>query len=406
MGVSLWDDQYYGRVAHKLCWGLFAITTAVVALRFYSRLTSKRGRPTHFGALGLDDGLTAFSWIVLLVTQIFITIAAGYGLGRHYDELSPSDQINALKWSTIIDAVIIWAFSLPKLAIIALLRRILNYGLHTAVFFWGLAFVGQALIFSMSVFIFVQCNPTAKNWDKDIPGICLPTDVLIGIEYFVSSWSAFLDLFFAVYPVPFVMRLNMPMKTRIAVSSALSLGVFACIIQGYKLSILGPSFVETDKDPTFPLPYLNTLGMSEACMLLIAGSLPALGPLIRQAKYTLSRITGSRISSVNELSGKTLPSSETRSKSQKEGPAEFIGLDMSEAQLRKESNSTGRTLSNDTVHSETSNDVESETYGLNDGGLSGLSPGPGRQGYGERPVMSPAPGFADPRLERKTSAPV
>lgn len=65
---------------------------------------------------------------MLLVTQIFIQIAAGYGNGQHYDTLSRYDQVEAMRWNTMIDAVIIWAFSLPKLAIVALLRRILNYG--------------------------------------------------------------------------------------------------------------------------------------------------------------------------------------------------------------------------------------------------------------------------------------
>lgn len=123
-------------------------------------------------------------------------------------------------------------------------------GLHTSVLLWGLTFVGQALIFSMSVYLFIQCNPAEKNWNKDVPGICLPDDTMIDIEYFVSSYSAFLDLFLAVFPAPFIMRLNMPLKTRIAVSSALGLSVFASIVQGYKLSIMGASFELSSEDPT------------------------------------------------------------------------------------------------------------------------------------------------------------
>jgi hypothetical protein len=99
---------------------------AVIALRFYARFTAKPGN--WFGAMGLDDALVGLSWIVLLLTQVFIQIAANHGNGKHFDDLSHDDQIQAMKWNTIIDAVIIWAFSLPKLAIIALLRRILNFG--------------------------------------------------------------------------------------------------------------------------------------------------------------------------------------------------------------------------------------------------------------------------------------
>lgn len=40
------------------------------------------------------------------------------------------------------------------------------------------------------------------------------------------------------------------MRTRLAVTGALGLGVLASIIQGYKLSIMGASFKYTDEDPT------------------------------------------------------------------------------------------------------------------------------------------------------------
>jgi hypothetical protein len=50
------------------------------------------------------------------------------------------------------------------------------------------------------------------------------------------------------------MRLNMPLKTRLAVSGALGLGVLASIIQGYKLSIMGESFQLSSEDPTCKKP--------------------------------------------------------------------------------------------------------------------------------------------------------
>lgn len=51
-------------------------------------------------------------------------------------------------------------------------------------------------------------------------------------------------------------------RTRLAVTGALGLGVLASIIQGYKLSIMGASFKYTDEDPTctfsfFPLPLVS-----------------------------------------------------------------------------------------------------------------------------------------------------
>ncbi|KAI0174103.1 hypothetical protein BJ166DRAFT_137557 [Pestalotiopsis sp. NC0098] len=393
--MALWDNEAYGSQAHKVCWFLVSLTSGIIALRFYARLTAKPGN--WFGALGLDDALVGLSWVVLLVTQIFIQIAAGYGNGQHYDTLSRYDQVEAMRWNTMIDAVIIWAFSLPKLAIVALLRRILNYGLHTSVLLWGLAFVGQALIFSMSVFLFIQCSPTAKNWDKTVDGICLPDGTMIGIEYFVSSYSAFLDLFLAVFPAPFVMRLNMPLRTRLAVTGALGLGVLASIIQGYKLSIMGASFKYTDEDPTYPLPFLNTFGISEACLLLIAGSLPALGPLFRRARARLASYSGSGWS-ITEIGGRYLRSKRSHSTShdgeekRKESnsstpPLTFHGYDINTAAAARRKASDGsedqRTLTLD-------DDVESRA-GLRDDSGSSSSPSTTNMTCLSPPPMALAP---------------
>lgn len=46
------------------------------------------------------------------------------------------------------------------------------------------------------------------------------------------------------------MRLNMPLKSRIAVSVALGLSVLACIVSIYKLAIFGSVFEILAEDPT------------------------------------------------------------------------------------------------------------------------------------------------------------
>ena len=50
-----------------------------------------------------------------------------------------------------------------------------------------------------------------------------------------------------------------------------------------------------------PVPYLDILGMSEGCILLVCASLPALGPLIHAARGKLSDSYGSGQGSRNQL---------------------------------------------------------------------------------------------------------
>ncbi|KAH8667102.1 hypothetical protein BX600DRAFT_436467 [Xylariales sp. PMI_506] len=295
---NLWNDGRFGGIADIVCWVIFGVTAVIVSLRIYCRL---RTGTKFFGALGLDDLATVFCLMIILAECVLITIAARWGLGKHFDSLSPVQQVQAMKYNAIIDAVIIWGFSTPKFAIIFLLKRLLDHGIKTTIFFWTLALIGQITILVTSIWVFKQCDPVDYQWqqysgESDVTGTCAPVSILTGIGYFGSSYSAFLDVFFALYPVPFIMKLRMPVRVRITISACLSLGAVASIISIYKLTIMGAAFAIMGDDPTFPIPYLNTLGLSEACILIVCGSLPALGPLFRAASR---KMTGDRRSASN-----------------------------------------------------------------------------------------------------------
>ena len=202
------------------------------------------------GLLGLDDYITMGCVVILLLTCILVTIGSHHGLGRHEDTLETAEVVEALKWNVIISSILIWSFSLPKFAIIAILKRILNYGRKTTILFWALAISSQACILTTSVWWFVQCKPVEYGWNRSIEGTCSPISVLADLGYFTSAYSAFLDIFFALYPIPLVMRLNMPLRSRMAVASALGLSALACIVSIYKLAIFGQVFEILAVDPT------------------------------------------------------------------------------------------------------------------------------------------------------------
>ncbi|RDW59172.1 hypothetical protein BP5796_12096 [Coleophoma crateriformis] len=137
----------------------------------------------------------------------------------------------------------------------AFLQRLLNHGRMTTILFWGLALSSQACVLATSLWWFVH---------------------------------SFLDIFFALYPIPLVLRLNMPLRSRIAVSISLSLSSLACIVSVYKLVIFEEIFNVLAEDPTYPVPYFNIFGIAEGCILIICGSLPSLGPLFRRARGRLT----------------------------------------------------------------------------------------------------------------------
>ncbi|KFX94286.1 hypothetical protein V495_07729 [Pseudogymnoascus sp. VKM F-4514 (FW-929)] len=291
--AALWQADNYGVQADWACWTLFVLTCVTVVLRVICRTYFARGEG-RLGSLGADDYITIFCVAILLLTCILVSIGSHHGLGRHMASLDPPDIVQALKWNAIISSILIWSFSLPKFAIIAILKRILDYGRKTTIVFWALALSSQACILATSVWWFKQCTPVEYGWDRSIDGHCAPVKVMADLGYFTSAYSAFLDLFFALYPIPLIMRLNMPFKSRIAVSIALGLSGLACIVSIYKLAIFGQVFEILEQDPTYPVPYLDILGVAEGSILLICASIPTLGPLFRFARGTLTSRGGSR----------------------------------------------------------------------------------------------------------------
>ncbi|KAI6082975.1 hypothetical protein F4821DRAFT_245913 [Hypoxylon rubiginosum] len=309
--IELGRDDY-DVFANQVLWSLFGITTVIVALRIFCRIYY--GTQLRAG-LGLDDYITVFCLVLSLVVCVLVTIASGYGLGKHAYLLDDYQKEQALKYNAIINAVQIWQFSLPKFAIIAILKRILNYGTRTSILFWGLGITSQACILAVSIWWFKQCSPIEFVWDKTIEGgTCADVSVMSNLAYFTSSYSAFLDIFFAFYPIPFIMRLNMPLRSRLAVAGALSLSSLAFVVSVIKLTALGEAFAISETDPTYPVPYLDILGMSEGYILMICSSLPTLGPLFRAAKGKLTsreistnksgaRVGGSSLHSLHQSYG-------------------------------------------------------------------------------------------------------
>ena len=200
---------------------------------------------------GLDDYLTLFSLTVNVATCIAISIAVDTGLGKHVKDVPLDNLIVLGKRTIIMNALTVWTFSLPKLALVALLKRILNYGYKTAIIFWTLCFIAQACTLATSVIWFERCQPVAHQWDPEgVPGNCFSIGIITNLGYFTSAFSAFLDLVFAFYPIPTMMKLNMSLHKRTSVSIGFGLGSLAFAVSVYKMSIYSDIVSELAVDRT------------------------------------------------------------------------------------------------------------------------------------------------------------
>lgn len=200
---------------------------------------------TAFGRnlLGLDNIIAIICLCFFLAAAVLTSVACHFGMGKHQTRIAPADEPLARQWSIFLNAVSIWTFSLPKFSIVAMLLRILNPSTATAVLFWALVVTSQAQILATSVWWLCQCQPIHYLWDASAHGRCASFKILEGLYYFGTAYSVFLDLFFALYPIPKIMRLHMPLRDRLAVATAFGLSSCACMLSIYKLTIYPRVFV-------------------------------------------------------------------------------------------------------------------------------------------------------------------
>lgn len=108
-----------------------------------------------------------------------------YGYGQHKTNLESRSAELALMWNMISFIFGIISFAIPKLAVAALLHRILNPNLVQRLIVWGLVSL-VAIIALVNILIYVtMCNPPQALWKSSmiLNGEATCRDIWILINY-------------------------------------------------------------------------------------------------------------------------------------------------------------------------------------------------------------------------------
>ena len=164
------------------------------------------------------------------------------GYGKHAWLLSEStvEQATFLNCLSFLFGII--SFTIPKLAVTAMLNRILNPSLAQRVYLWSLTSLAAVVSGVCIIVLFTMCDPPKALWQTHLvtEGTATCKDVWILIDYAIFTggrWcvyrcdladhpalSAFVDLTLAIYPSTVLMKLHMSLRKRLALCAALGLG--------------------------------------------------------------------------------------------------------------------------------------------------------------------------------------
>nr|CEG05532.1 unnamed protein product [Fusarium clavum] len=156
---------------------------------------------------GWDDLLILLSLVGSIVASALVQASADLGLGRHTAAVaSEPGGIEKMVRTKILQVIgypfNIIAYSLPNVAILILIERLVGRTKNTSLWFLRVVVAIQIFLALISVvIIFAQCRPTRMLWDQEAKGECWSPDVFNHSSYVVSSFTVLTDLVLAIVPI-------------------------------------------------------------------------------------------------------------------------------------------------------------------------------------------------------------
>lgn len=135
--------------------------------------------------------LTRIGQIVGFVYCAVSTAAVAYGFGKHSFLL---DQEHLEKVLLLGNISFLWGilfFTIPKLAIAALLNRILNRSMAHQILLWGVTGFAGLVSCICIVVLFTMCDPPEAMWKPWLVeqgvGSCRDQDILVNYAIFTGG---------------------------------------------------------------------------------------------------------------------------------------------------------------------------------------------------------------------------
>lgn len=257
-----------------VCWTFTALALLFVAARLYVRACIHQ-------KLASDDYLIIFSSSCAVLSNVLVTMSVYWGNGQHFDVLDLEQKQNTIKWMIAAYIPGIETLGFPKLAVIALLVRLLAPSRLHIIVLWSMGVICCLSLTAMVMTLILQCTPPRALWTLTLPHNCLHPSVLEGLAFWASTCSAFLDFYLAIYPAVVLAKLQMPVKKKVALCAALGMGIVSGCVGIVKATGV-PTLASPDAsyDLCDPLYWTSI----EGNLIIIAACIPILQPLLEKIR--------------------------------------------------------------------------------------------------------------------------
>ncbi|KAF3385389.1 hypothetical protein F1880_002741 [Penicillium rolfsii] len=191
-----------------------------------------------------DDYLMIIALLLSCVLTGVTLEMLNWGLGKHMWDVPLADFMAQFPKLNLIAAIIYCAATgFTKVSVLVFYLRIFpSRSFHIAV--WTIVFVAAGYSIASILANIFSCNPIAKSWDLTITtGTCMNRPVF----YFANAGlGIFTDFATVAVPIPWLRRLQMPARQKIAVGVILAMGCFVGIVSCIRLGSLYNLLKSTD----------------------------------------------------------------------------------------------------------------------------------------------------------------
>ncbi|KAM5350253.1 hypothetical protein ACJ41O_006758 [Fusarium nematophilum] len=257
---------------------IIGLSIAVTGLSTIAVLARLFTRQKFMGRLHLDDWLSLAAMLFEWAAVAGAIAAVGKGNGTHFDLLDVHKQQSVIFWTILGFPFGLMALGLPKLAVSALLMRLMVPERLHRILLWVLPGFSMLTLLVCIALLYTRCLPTESLWNFAITDKkCYSPDIMVSFGIFSGAVCAFTDLYLAIYPASVLWGLQMNLKKKIALSVALGIGAISAVFAIYKCTRL-PSLKSMDF--SYDTSDLIIWTVLEASSLIIACCIPVLQPLI------------------------------------------------------------------------------------------------------------------------------
>lgn len=119
----------------------------------------------------------------------FTVVAVHAGNGRHFATLTPTEQSDAILYTMAGFLPSILSFGLPKLAVVALLTKIVLPSRRHRYFMWFITTLCTLMLVACIVVMYARCTPARSQWDFSVKGRCWSPWILVRFSVLAGSKS-------------------------------------------------------------------------------------------------------------------------------------------------------------------------------------------------------------------------